>query len=135
MLAQIIAALLGATGKSFLDSILGHLERKAEGEVERARVDAAREANANAEAAGIVKAGMQHKAFWIAWLMAALPLSAWFGWGVVDSMLWNGTVLPDIAALPPQLKEYADIVWGNIFYTGAGVAGAQAVASALRGKR
>lgn len=131
-LAKIVASLLGATGLSFLDRVLGHLERKAEGEVERAKVAATREAAANAEAAGIVKAGMAHKAFWVPWLMASVPLSAWFGWGVVDSMLWNGTVLPDIAALPPQLKEYADIVWGNIFYTGAGVAGAQAVAAALR---
>lgn len=134
MLARFIAWLLGVGGKSFLDSILGHLERKAENEVERAKVEATREANANAQAAGVVVAGMAHRAFWIPWLMAAVPLSAWFGWGVLDSMLLNGSVLPDVAALPPQLKAYADVVWSNIFYTGAGVAGAHLFASAIRRK-
>ncbi|WP_206078785.1 hypothetical protein [Allomesorhizobium camelthorni] len=84
-------------------------------------------------AASVVKAGMQHKAFWIPWLLAALPLSAWFAWGVADSML-NGA-LPDVATLPPQLKEYADIVWGNIFYVGGGVAGLGVIASAIKGRK
>lgn len=84
----------------------------------------------NANRADVVKAGMQHKAFWLPWLLAALPLSAWFAWGVADSML-NGA-LPDVATLPPQLKEYADVVWGNIFYVGGGVAGAQILAGVFR---
>ena len=86
--------------------------------------------NTNAD---VVKTGMQHKAFWVPWLLAAVPLSAWFAWGVADSML-NG-MLPDVATLPPQLKEYADVVWGNIFYVGGGVAGLQLVASAIRGRK
>jgi hypothetical protein len=85
---------------------------------------------ARADGASIIKTGMQHKAFWIPWLLAAVPLSAWFAWGVADSMLNGG--LPDVATLPPQLKEYADVVWGNIFYVGGGVAGAQIVAGVLR---
>lgn len=83
-----------------------------------------------AASAATVRAGMEHKAFWIPWLLAAVPLSAWFAWGIADSML-NGA-LPDVATLPPQLKEYADIVWGNIFYVGGGVAGAQILAGVLR---
>lgn len=86
-----------------------------------------------AESAGIVKAGMGHKAFWIPWLVAAIPTAAWFGWGMTDSLM-NGA-LPDVAALPPQLKEYADIVFANIFYVGGGVASAQLVASAIRGRK
>lgn len=85
---------------------------------------------ARAEGAAVVKAGMQHKAFWIPWLLAAVPLSAWFAWGVADSMT-NGA-LPDVATLPPQLKEYADVVWSNIFYVGGGVAGAQILAGVLK---
>lgn len=85
------------------------------------------------EQAAVVKEGMQHRAFWIPWLIAAIPTSLWYGWGMLDS-LFNGS-LPDVAQLPPQLKEYADIVFANIFYVGGGVAGAQLVASAIRGRK
>lgn len=88
---------------------------------------------ANASNAAIVHEGMQHKAFWIPWLIAAVPTSCWFGWGMADS-LFNGS-LPDVAALPPQLKEYADIVFSNIFYVGGGAAGVQAIATAIRSRR
>lgn len=80
--------------------------------------------------ADVVKTGMQHKVFWIPWLIAAVPTSAWFGWGMTDS-LFNGS-LPDVAALPPQLKEYADVVFANIFYVGGGVAAAQIVAGVIK---
>lgn len=133
MLSAIVAKLLSTAGFGFLDRVLVHLERKSDSEVERAKIESGRQAAANAEAASVVKAGMQHKAFWIPWLLAAVPLSAWFAWGVTDSML-NGA-LPDVATLPPQLKEYADIVWGNIFYVGGGVAAVGTIANALRGKR
>lgn len=85
------------------------------------------------EQAAVVKEGMQHRAFWIPWLIAAIPTALWYGWGMLDS-LFNGS-LPDVAQLPPQLKEYADIVFANIFYVGGGVAGAQLVASAIRGRK
>lgn len=88
---------------------------------------------AQATSAQVVTTGMQHKAFWIPWLIAAVPTAAWFGWGMLDSAC--GGALPDVAALPPQLKEYADIVFHNIFYVGGGVAGMQLVASAIRGRK
>lgn len=83
--------------------------------------------------ASIVTTGMSHKAFWIPWLIAAVPTAAWFGWGMLDS-LCNGA-LPDAAALPPQLKEYADIVFQNIFYVGGGVAGLGAIANAIGSRK
>jgi len=83
--------------------------------------------------ASVVKAGMENKLFWIPWLIAAVPTALWFGWGMLDSTL-NGA-LPDVAALPPQLKEYADTVWQNIFFTGAGVAGATSIAKAISGRK
>lgn len=82
--------------------------------------------------ADVVREGMQHSLFWIPWLIAAVPMSAWFGWGMLDSLIYAGTVLPDVAALPPQLKAYADVVFDNIFYSGAGMAGVQMVAKAIR---
>lgn len=84
-------------------------------------------------AAAVIKEGMQHKVFWIPWLIAAIPTALWFAWGMLDS-LFNGA-LPDVAALPPQLKQYADVVFANIFYVGGGVKGAELIASAIRGRR
>lgn len=88
---------------------------------------------AQAASAAVVREGMQHKAFWVPWLIAAVPCAGWFGWGMIDSAF--GGTLPDVAALPPQLKEYADIVFANIFYVGGGVAGAQLIAKAIGGKK
>lgn len=133
MLASIVAKLLGSVGFGFLDRVLGHLERKADSETERIRINASREAALNAEAASVVKAGMQFPLFWVAWSIAAIPTCLWHGWGMMDSTL-NGA-LPDVASLPPQLKEYADIVFGNIFYSGAAMGGAQVIASALKGRK
>lgn len=88
---------------------------------------------AQAANAAVVREGMQHKAFWVPWLIAAVPCAGWFGWGMMDSAF--GGSLPDVAALPPQLKEYADIVFANIFYVGGGVAGAQLIAKAIGGRK
>lgn len=86
-----------------------------------------------AESASVIREGMQHKAFWVVWLIAAVPTASWYAWGMLDS-LCNGA-LPDVAALPPQLKEKADIVFANIFYVGGGVKGLEIVANAIRGRR
>ena len=83
--------------------------------------------------ADVVKTGMQYKVFWIPWLMAAVPTAAWYGWGMCDSLM-NGS-LPDVATLPPQLKEYADVVFVNIFYSGAGMGGVQVIAGAIRSRK
>lgn len=88
---------------------------------------------ASAAGAATVREGMQHKVFWIPWLIAAVPCAMWFGWGMLDSTL-DGK-LPDVAALPPQLKEYADIVFANIFYVGGGVTGASMLARAIGSRK
>lgn len=130
MFATIVAKLLGSAGFGFLDRVLGHLEKRADSTTERARIAAGREAAANTTAAGVVKAGMQVKWFWIPWLMATVPLSAWFGYGMLDT-IWNGA-LPDTATIPPGLLPWAQSAWDNIFYTGGGVAGATLLAEAVR---
>jgi len=83
--------------------------------------------------ASVIQSAMQHKVFWVAWAIAAIPTVSWFGWGMLDS-LFNGA-LPDVAALPPQLKEYADTVWNSLFLSGGAVATASVVASAIRGRK
>ena len=79
--------------------------------------------------AAVIQAGMQHGWFWVAWLTAALPMSAWFGWGMLDTLM-NGA-LPDVASIPPGLKPYADQVWDNIFLPGSIAATGLAVAGAI----
>jgi len=91
--------------------------------------DIQRQIELNRSQADVVKTGMQNGLFWVPWLMAAVPTAAWFGWGMMDS-LFNGA-LPDVAALPPQLKGYADAVWSNIFVSGAVAGGFSAIASAI----
>lgn len=68
----------------------------------------------------VTVAAMSHSTFWVAWGMAAISMSAWFAWGMLDT-LSNGA-LPDVAAIPTGLEPYAQIVWANIFYIGGGVA-------------
>lgn len=133
----VFAWLLNWLGGGFLDRVLGHLEKRIDNETERQKINALRDQHAMTTQASVITAGMQHKMFWVAWSIAALPMAAWFGWGMLDT-LFNGA-LPDVATIPPGLKPYADAVWQNIFYTGAAVAGATGAASiigkAIAGRR
>ena len=104
--------------------LLSFAQKRASENTERLRIKAGvdieeikRDVAVSGYAAQTVQKAMEFKVFWIPWLMAAVPTELWFGWGMLDSLA-NGA-LPDVAALPPQLKEYADVVHSNIFYTGA----------------
>lgn len=120
-------------GKSPLDGLTDVYLKYKDSAVESERVKAdiaKKQIDAIVASAGhqadVIKTGMQYRIFWVVWTVAALPLSMWFAWGTLDT-LFNGA-LPDVATLPPQLKEYADSVWANVFYTGGAVAGATSVA-------
>lgn len=106
------------------------LEKNVTEETERERIKADLTKTYVEAKAQVITTGMQNKLFWFPWLLAAVPVSMWFGWGVLDS-LFNGA-LPDVAALPPQLKAYADVVWENLFLSGGVVAGGSMIASAIR---
>jgi hypothetical protein len=117
-----------ATGKT-AGAILEHLNRRTDAQTDREKIQAELIAKHVEAQATVIQAGMQHKMFWVAWSIASIPMAVWFGWGLLDST-FNGA-LPDVAALPPQLKFYADTVWANIFYTGGAVAGATNVAKVI----
>lgn len=74
----------------------------------------------------IITTAMTHNVFWIVWFTAAFPTALWHGTGMIDSAC-HGCLPFHTAALPPQIKEYADIVWSNIFWTGAAGYGIQTV--------
>ncbi len=112
-------------------SLLGFAQKRSSDQVERFRIETGlkeEEVRAGvelgAQAASVIRSGMQFRVFWIPWSLATIPLAMWFGWGMLDSLA-NGA-LWDVAALPPQLKEYADIAWRNLFYAGGGMAAVQA---------
>lgn len=67
--------------------------------------------------ASVMMKAMDHRVYWIAWSIAAFPLATWFAIGMLDTSC-HGCLPVHIAEMPPQLREYADIVWSNIFWTG-----------------
>lgn len=130
-----IAFLLGMAGPllrlfSPTSKLLHILGKLSDSDVERERIKAEAATKLIEARAAVIQTGMQNKLFWIPWLMAAIPTAAWFGWGMLDSLA-NGA-LPDVAALPPQLREYADVVWNNLFLSGGAVAAGSMIASAIR---
>lgn len=134
---RFILGLLGFGGGGWVTAVTDAITAKANATTERERIASdERIAFAQAQLA-LIQSAQQHRVFWVAWAIAALPMAAWFGWGVLDT-LFNGG-LPDVAALPPQLKEYGDSVWANIFYTGGAVAGVstatRAIATAITARR
>lgn len=128
-MAFILTTILKWLGGGVLDRVLGHLEARAKSDNERLRITTLRDQHAMTTQASVITAGMAHKAFWIPWLMATVPLAAWFGWGMLDT-LCNGA-LPDVATIPPGLLHWAEIAWGNLFYSGGGVAAATIIGQAL----
>jgi hypothetical protein len=123
----ILKALDGLVGR-FLDYRLNMA--KTEAERDKTRAD---QNKANTVVAGnITIAAMGFKLFWIPWLIAAVPASAWYGWGMLDSLA-NGS-LPDVAALPPQLKELTEKIFDSLFTSGAIMGGVQLLTNAMKGK-
>lgn len=125
---MILSWLLGLINP--LSRLLRTIDNRVDNETERQRIQAETVQAYVVEQAKTIQTGMASTLFWIPWLMAAVPMAAWFGWGMLDS-LFNGS-LPSVAELPPQLKGYADVVWSNLFLSGGIVAGGSIIAKALR---
>lgn len=131
-LTTILTKLLGfLTNRS--DAATKRLEIEAKAGTERGRTAAQLQTAIGGQQVAVIQSLMSSKLFWVPWMMATVPVAAWFGWGMLDS-LFNGA-LPDVAALPPQLKEYADGVWANIVYTGGGVKTAQLISGVILARR
>ena len=109
------------------------LDKLSDNDVERERIRTGAATKLIEARAAVIQTGMQSKVFWVPWFMAAFPLATWFALGLLDSIT-NGAT-PDVAALPPQLKEYADAVWGSLFVSGGAVVGAGYIASAIQRRK
>ena len=139
MIATVLATLLRWLGGGVLDKVLGHLQARAASDVERLKIERGVDVErirADTAIAGyrrdVITAGMGHRAFWIAWLMFAVPLGLWWVAVMADTIL-NGR-LPDVAEIPPQLIPWAEIIFQNLFDGGAAASGAGAIARAIAGR-
>lgn len=128
-MAWLLTTVLNWLGGGVLDRVLGHLESNARTETERLRIRSIREQHAMSTQADVVKAGMSHSLFWIPWLIATVPLSLWFGWGMLDTTFPGH--LSHVATIPTGLMPWAQTAWGNLFYSGGGVAAATIIGKAL----
>jgi hypothetical protein len=126
----ILTTVLNWLGGNALDKVLGHLQARANTETERQRIKALRDQHMATVQGQVITAGMEHKWFWIPWLMATVPLAGWFGWGMLDTA-FNGA-LPDVASIPAGLEPWAKSAWDSLFFSGGGVAAATSIARALR---
>lgn len=132
MILSILSLVLGGVFKlvpGLAGKYFDHLEKKADTETERIRIAQVAQTQLTSMQAQTIQVAMGFRIFWVAWGMIAIPFAAWLGWGFMDS-LFNGS-LPDVAKLPPQLKDYGDIVISNIFVSGGVVAAGQAAARTI----
>ena len=126
----IVAAVLNWFGGSFLDKVFKHLEARANSETERLRIGAVRDQHMATVQGQVITAGMEHKWFWIPWLIATVPMALWFGLGMLNTA-FPGYV-PIVATIPLGLEPWAKSAWDGLFFSGGGVAAASSIARAIR---
>jgi hypothetical protein len=129
-LSGIIATVLNWLGGNLLDKVFKHLEVRANSETERQRITALRDQHMASVQGQVIMAGMEHKWFWIPWLMATVPMAGWFGLGMLNTAFpgW----FPIVATIPLGLEPWARAAWDGLFFSGAGVASATSIAKAIR---
>jgi hypothetical protein len=125
-----ISTLLNWLGSGVLDKVFSHLEARANSETERQRIGALRDQHMATVQGQVITAGMAHTCFWVVWCIAAGPLAFWFGWGMLGTAFPG--YLPYVAIIPPGLEPWATRAWDSLFFSGGGVAGATAIARAIR---
>ena len=126
-----ITTVLNWLSQGALDKVLRALENRVNNDTERLRIKALRDQHMATAAAGVITTAMSYKWFWIPWLMATIPLAGWFGLGMLNTAFPG--YFPIVATIPPGLEPWAKSAWDNLFFSGAGVAGAQIVAGAVTG--
>lgn len=126
----IISTVLGWLSKGALAQILTSLENRVNNETERQRIKALRDQHMATVQGTVLVAAMEHKWFWIPWLMATVPMAGWFGLGMLNTAFpgW----FPIVASIPLGLEPWAKAAWDGLFFSGAGVASATSIARALR---
>jgi hypothetical protein len=126
----LLATILKWLGGGVLDKVLGHLESRVNNETERQRIAALRDQHMASVQGQVIMAGMEHKAFWVVWCIATVPLAGWFGLGMLNTAFPG--YFPIVATIPPGLEPWARPAWDSLFFSGGGVAAATSIARAIR---
>lgn len=129
-MSRFLSLILNWLGGGVLDKVLGHLENRVNNETERQRIAALRDRHMATMQAHVITSGMEHKWFWIPWLIATVPMALWFGLGMLGTAFPG--YLPFVAKIPPGLEPWAKAAWDGLFFSGGGVAAATSIAKAIR---
>lgn len=129
-MSWVLTTVLNWLSAGTLDRVFRHLEARANSETERLRVNALRDQHMATTQARVITAGMEHKWFWIPWLIATVPLASWFGLGMLNTAFPG--YFPVVATIPPGLEPWAKAAWDSLFFAGGGVAAATSIARAIR---
>lgn len=74
----------------------------------------------------------RYRAFWVIWCLFSGSVGMWFFTITIDTIFdfsWS------VSDYPPSVKPYVDTIFASIFGSGGLVATAQALSSAIRGRR
>ncbi len=74
----------------------------------------------------------RYRAFWWVWSVIAGSAAVWFALITLDTI---GNFSWSVADYPPSVKHYVDTIFASVFGSGGVVAAAQAISSAIRGRR
>lgn len=129
-MGAILGWLLNLFGGNIVQSVLGYLTNKANNDVQRDQIAATKETALAATSASVVLGGMAHKTFWFFWAIFVAPLALWWVAIFTNTVLAGWTGSWNIAEIPPQLVPWANFIFSNIFYAGAGVTGVGIVSTA-----
>lgn len=118
---------IASAALSVVKAIFGFVQQRA---ADAKNITLAAMANRRASretSAGLIKVAMAHKVFWVAWGLFAIPTGLWWSLVVLDSMIPAHIMNLQIPDLPDSIKPWAQQIFDNIFYSGAGVGTAQIV--------
>ena len=127
-----ISTILAWLTKGPLDRILTSVDRSIDNETERQKIRAEATMAYITTEAETRQTAMRQPIFWYVWAFFAVPLGIWWSAVMLDTAFDFSFIVHD---LPPSVRPWADQIFNNLFYAGGGVAGAQVIASAIRGRK
>lgn len=114
------------------DRIMGSVDHYVSNETKRGDITA-NALSRYAETAAEERAdARRYRAFWWVWSVIAGSVAVWFALITLDTI---GNFSWSVADYPPSVKPYVDTIFASVFGSGGVVAAAQAISSAIRGRR
>jgi len=129
-MGAILGWLLNLFGGNIVQSVLGYLQNKSNNAVQLEQINATKQAALSATSASIILGAQGHKTFWFWFSAFVAPLAFWWIAIFINTIFAKLTGSWGIGEIPPQLVPWAQIIFQNIFYAGAGVAGTSILATA-----